>query len=146
MVILQPRPFIRTSQCSYRIIKLGECLVNRNIINEYQTTTVLLQRSRLAPFFHPLFIYPHHFSGWPTGWFSKIKGTVIDKDKYFKKIWNLFKTAENNYLQNQTSNDQRTFEVFGTGHNITVGMGIERKHISTIQDDSCVYHVFERIS
>lgn len=84
----------------------------RKIIQEYQTTTVLLQRSRLAPFFHPLFVYPHHFSGWPTGWFSKIKGTIIDKDKYFKKIWNLFKTSENNYLQNQTSKDQIPFVVF----------------------------------
>lgn len=43
--------------------------------------------------------------------------------------------------------DTRTFELFGTGHEIHVDMGIERKYIGTYQIDngSFVGHLFERL-
>lgn len=44
--------------------------------------------------------------------------------------------------------EDKTFEIFGTGHNIYCDMGIERKFIGTTQalDGRLVWHVFERIS
>lgn len=44
--------------------------------------------------------------------------------------------------------EERTIEVFGTGHNVQCDMGIERKYIGTVQDPAMdlVWHVFERIN
>lgn len=41
----------------------------------------------------------------------------------------------------------RTFEYFGTGHNVYCDMGIERKYINTFQIDNgnLVFHLFERL-
>lgn len=45
------------------------------------------------------------------------------------------------------SNEERFFELFGTGHNIHCDMGIDRKYIGTFQllNGNLVYHLFERI-
>lgn len=42
----------------------------------------------------------------------------------------------------------KAFEVFGTGHDIPIDMGIDRKYIGTaiIRGGSLVYHVYERIN
>lgn len=42
--------------------------------------------------------------------------------------------------------EERCFETFGTGHPVPVGMGVDRKYISTYQlsGGSLVFHVFER--
>lgn len=42
----------------------------------------------------------------------------------------------------------RTFELFGTGHEMPVGMGVERKYIGTYQYQrgQFVGHVYERIN
>ncbi len=44
--------------------------------------------------------------------------------------------------------EERNFEIFGTGHDVPVGMGIERKYISTYQaiEGLLVFHFFERIN
>jgi len=44
--------------------------------------------------------------------------------------------------------EERFFEIFGTGHNITGDMGVERKYIGTFQlyNGTLVFHLFERIS
>jgi len=44
--------------------------------------------------------------------------------------------------------ETRYFEIFGTGHNIPVDMGIERKYINTfqLQGGTIVFHLFERIN
>jgi len=44
--------------------------------------------------------------------------------------------------------DVRTFEIFGTGHNIDYDMGVDRKFISTfqMQGGAFVGHVFERLN
>lgn len=44
--------------------------------------------------------------------------------------------------------EERTFEVFGTGHSIKYDMGVERKYIGTFQLDGgyLVFHLFERIN
>lgn len=44
--------------------------------------------------------------------------------------------------------EDRYFEVFGTGENIPYDMGIERKHIGTVQfaNGLLIWHVFERIN
>jgi len=50
----------------------------------------------------------------------------------------------------EQKNETRTFEVFGTGQDIPVDMGVERKYINTFQMPSqiglLVFHVFERIN
>lgn len=54
-------------------------------------------------------------------------------------IWALVNAKE---LQRE----HRYFEVFGTGHNIPCGMGIERKYINTFQmNTGLVFHLFERL-
>jgi hypothetical protein len=47
-----------------------------------------------------------------------------------------------------TETETRTFEIFGTGHPMYTGMGVERKHINTflVQDGTLVFHAYERIS
>lgn len=54
-------------------------------------------------------------------------------------IWALVDTS--NELEN------RLFELYMTGENIYYDMGIERKHISTLQryDGNLVIHLFERL-
>lgn len=56
-------------------------------------------------------------------------------------VWAKFSTDEG------TESEPRYFEVFGTGHNIPVDMGIDRKFIGTafMYDGSLVWHIFERM-
>jgi len=44
--------------------------------------------------------------------------------------------------------EERMFEIFGTGHPIREDMGVERKYISTVQDNfgKLIWHVYERIN
>ena len=44
--------------------------------------------------------------------------------------------------------EPRIFEVFGTGHDIPIDMGIERKYIGTaiIYSGTLIFHVYERIN
>jgi hypothetical protein len=50
----------------------------------------------------------------------------------------------------EQKNETRTFEIFGTGKDVPVGMGVERKYINTFQMPSqigpLVFHIFERIN
>lgn len=43
--------------------------------------------------------------------------------------------------------EERTFEVFGTGHEIYYDMGVDRNHIGSFQlnQGTLVFHVFERM-
>ena len=43
--------------------------------------------------------------------------------------------------------EARTFEVFGTGHDMPIDMGIERRYIGTaiINGGSYIFHVYERL-
>ena len=43
--------------------------------------------------------------------------------------------------------EERIFETFGTGHEMPIDMGIDRKYIGTyqIQGGSLVFHLFERL-
>lgn len=43
---------------------------------------------------------------------------------------------------------ERTFEIFGTGQEITYDMGVERNYLGTFQAQGGIYifHVFERIN
>ena len=45
-------------------------------------------------------------------------------------------------------NEDRNFEVFGTGHKVSGDMGISRKYIATYQLESgaLIFHVFERLN
>lgn len=56
-------------------------------------------------------------------------------------VWAKFSTDEG------TESEPRYFEVFGTGHNIPVDMGIDREFIGTafMYDGSLVWHIFERM-
>lgn len=47
----------------------------------------------------------------------------------------------------ENDTEERCFEIFGTGHDVPVDMGIERKYINTFQlnGGGLVYHLFERI-
>lgn len=47
----------------------------------------------------------------------------------------------------ENEEEERYFEVFGTGHDVPVDIGIERKYINTFQLEggSLVFHLFERI-
>jgi hypothetical protein len=45
-------------------------------------------------------------------------------------------------LDHQT-NEERVFEIFGTGNPITVGMGVSREFIGTVLVGEFVWHVFE---
>jgi hypothetical protein len=49
---------------------------------------------------------------------------------------------------NEVEKEERHFELFGTGHNITFDMGTERKYIGTYQyqNGAFVGHIFERIN
>jgi hypothetical protein len=49
---------------------------------------------------------------------------------------------------NETEQEERNFELFGTGHEIPFDMGIERKYIGTYQyqNGEFVGHIFERIN
>ncbi len=44
--------------------------------------------------------------------------------------------------------EPRSFEVFGTGHEIHYDMGVERRFVATFQllNEGLVFHVFERIN
>jgi hypothetical protein len=44
--------------------------------------------------------------------------------------------------------EERTIEIFGTGHHVYCDMGVERKYISTYQlsGGNYVFHAFERLS
>jgi hypothetical protein len=48
----------------------------------------------------------------------------------------------------EQENEQRFFELFGTGHEIHGDMGVERKYIGTYQyqKGAFVGHIFERIN
>jgi hypothetical protein len=48
----------------------------------------------------------------------------------------------------EQENEQRFFELFGTGHEIHSDMGVERKYIGTYQyqKGAFVGHIFERIN
>lgn len=43
---------------------------------------------------------------------------------------------------------KRHFDIYGTGHEMKVDMGVERKYIGTfqIQGGALVFHVFERLN
>jgi hypothetical protein len=43
---------------------------------------------------------------------------------------------------------RRRFEVFGTGHEIKYGMGVDRKYLGTafLENGNLVFHVYERIN
>lgn len=41
--------------------------------------------------------------------------------------------------------EDRYIEVFGTGQGIYSDVGIERKYITTVQQSSYVWHIFERL-
>ena len=71
---------------------------------------------------------------------AEILSTAAIGDKVF--VWAKFSTDEG------TESEPRYFEVFGTGHNIHVDMGIDRKFIGTalMYDGSLVWHIFERIN
>ena len=47
----------------------------------------------------------------------------------------------------QKQSESRTFEIYGTGHDIYCDMGIERKYIGTaiLYGGSLVFHVYERL-
>ena len=128
-ILVDPTPIISGSQ-NYRRIneecaiwpgqavaklsKSDQTRILEGIINEYQKTTVLLQRSRLAPFFHPVFVYPHPCSGWPRGWLSNMKGmkrTISCEDGYFMEIWNYFQEFERKFAK---PGDKKPFSVFET--------------------------------
>ena len=51
-------------------------------------------------------------------------------------------------VDTENENEKRYFEIFGTGHNIPVGMGIDREYIGTFQlrNGSLVFHLFERLN
>ena len=51
-------------------------------------------------------------------------------------------------VDKEAEKEYRSFEIFGTGHNIPVDMGVERKYIGTFQlnDGALVFHLFERIN
>lgn len=57
-------------------------------------------------------------------------------------IWAKFNQEQDPTLE------ERYFEVFGTGHDIPVDMGIDRKFIGTafMYNGALVWHVFERIN
>ncbi len=42
----------------------------------------------------------------------------------------------------------RTFEIFGAGHHIHVGMGVDRKYIGTasLYGGDLIFHIYERIN
>lgn len=41
--------------------------------------------------------------------------------------------------------EERSFEVFGTGHPMDYGMGISRRYLGTVQDNNeLVWHIYER--
>ena len=42
------------------------------------------------------------------------------------------------------ANEERCFEVYGTGHLIHSGMGVDRKYLGTAHCGVYVWHVFER--
>lgn len=44
--------------------------------------------------------------------------------------------------------EERSFEIFGTGHPVSCDMGVDRRYISTVQlhGGDLVFHVFERIN
>lgn len=44
--------------------------------------------------------------------------------------------------------EERTFEIFGTGHPVHYDMGVERKFIGTFQmrSGALVFHLFERVN
>lgn len=48
----------------------------------------------------------------------------------------------------ENEKETRYFEIFGTGHNVPVDMGIERKYINTFQLEGgrLVFHLFERLN
>ncbi len=48
----------------------------------------------------------------------------------------------------EQENEERFFELFGTGHEIHSDMGVERKYIGTYQYQKGVFvgHIFERIN
>ena len=48
----------------------------------------------------------------------------------------------------ENEKEKRFFEIFGTGHDMPVDMGIERKYINTFQlnGGALVLHLFERIN
>ena len=47
---------------------------------------------------------------------------------------------------NESDTEERTIEMFGTGHDIHCDMGIDRKYIATFQirAGNLVFHAFER--
>ena len=51
-------------------------------------------------------------------------------------------------LDPQAKEEERYFELYGTGHEIYYDMGIERKYIGTYQYDNgnFVGHIFERLN
>jgi hypothetical protein len=44
--------------------------------------------------------------------------------------------------------ETRTFEIYGTGHNLSTGMGIDRQYIGTavLHGGSLILHVYERLN
>lgn len=51
----------------------------------------------------------------------------------------------------EAEKEERTFEVFGTGHPISYDMGVDREFIDTIQTQGAelsmyVFHIFERLN
>lgn len=42
-------------------------------------------------------------------------------------------------------NEERIFEIIGTGNPVVVDIGVERRYIATVQQGEFVWHVFERL-
>lgn len=50
-------------------------------------------------------------------------------------------------VYNENKLVKRVFEIFGTGHELREGMGVDRKYIGTFQihDGALVFHLYERL-
>jgi hypothetical protein len=48
-------------------------------------------------------------------------------------------------VETDTITEERFFEIFGTGWEMSQNMGVERKYINTVFDGPYVWHVYERI-
>lgn len=71
---------------------------------------------------------------------SEILCVQIDEKTGFPCIWIL--------VDPEKEDEERYFELFGTGHEIPCDMGINRKYIGTYQTKygQSIFHLFERIN
>lgn len=78
-----------------------------------------------------------------TDWFiitmpvgSDILTVQIDEKTGNPCVWVL--------LESEMPDEERFFEVFGTGNPINSDMGVDREYIGTYQKEGFVWHLFER--